>query len=72
MKNFAVILLAGFTAAAPSYLVTRQNLPGTAQNSANDLDVGSCREAYLIVARGSTEPGNLVGPKHIPIMSKSF
>lgn len=35
-------------------------LPQGYGTSAAELDEGPCREAYLIVARGSTEPGTIV------------
>jgi hypothetical protein len=45
--------LASLATATPTLIEKRQ--------SANDLTKGSCKGVILIFARGTTEPGNIVG-----------
>jgi hypothetical protein len=56
MKSFIPVLsvLLGLTAAAPADLRTRQTA------TSNDLANGKCSAVSFVMARGSTEPGNMV------------
>jgi len=57
MKSWITVLLATAVAAAPA-----PQFGGLGGGStANDFDQGPCKPVFLVVARGSTEPGN-IGP----------
>lgn len=52
-------LLAGLAAGSPiENGLSKRQLTGTTEN---ELEFGSCRDIIFIFARGSTEPGNMVG-----------
>jgi hypothetical protein len=64
MKAWIVSLLTAAVAAAPtpqSPLSSFGSLfGGGPTTTANELDNGPCKAVFYIVARGSTEPGNIV------------
>ena len=53
---FAVPLLAALASAAPA----PQLGAGGAGTTSNDIQNGQCGDITLVMARGSTEPGNMV------------
>ena len=55
----AVSLLSAIVSAAP----TPQTATGstTGNSTSNDIQNGQCGDVNLVMARGSTEPGNMVG-----------
>ena len=58
MKTTAVLALLGAITASAAPLEKRQFGGGS---TSNELQQGDCRAVTFIFARGSTEPGNMVG-----------